>query len=181
MKVNRFVLPLGAFAVLAVVLGIAVKHSPQNSVIKSVLIGKPAPTFSLPNLMDSNSQISNASLHGKPYLLNVWGTLCVACRQEHQSLMQIAALKQVTIVGLDWKDEDADAMAWLNRLGNPYTHIAVDRIGRTAIDYGVYAAPETFLVDENGIIIHKQIGPLSLEIWQRDFVPLLTGQAADKS
>lgn len=178
MKINRFVLPLGAFVLLAVVLAIGVKHSPQNSVIKSVLIGHPAPEFTLPSLTDPTHPVSSKALLGKPYVLNVWATWCRECRLEHESLLQIQRLNQAPIIGLNWKDDDAGALAWIDQLGNPYTQIAVDKDGRTAIDWGVYGAPETFLIDANGIVIHKHVGPLSVQVWQRDFVPHLSGQPA---
>jgi cytochrome c biogenesis protein CcmG/thiol:disulfide interchange protein DsbE len=176
---NKFIVPLAAFALLVVVLAIGIKRSPEKSFIPSVLIGRPAPEFTLPSLTDPNTKVSSATLHGKPYVLNVWGTWCVECRVEHQSLLEIQGLGQVPIIGLNWRDEEAQALDWIAKLGNPYTQIAVDKDGSTAIDLGVYGAPETFLVDAKGIIIHKHFGPLSMQIWQRDFVPKLTGHPAD--
>jgi cytochrome c biogenesis protein CcmG/thiol:disulfide interchange protein DsbE len=175
---NRFVLPLGAFGLLAVVLAIGIKHSPNKGTIASPLIGKPAPRFSLPSLTDTNRTIRSVDLKGHWYVFNVWGTWCVACREEHTMLLEARQAAVVPIIGLDWKDDDSQALSWLAQLGNPYESIAVDRDGRTAIDWGVYGAPETFLVNPEGIVVHKHVGPLTREVWERDFLPRLPRQAA---
>lgn len=175
---NRFIIPLGVFAILAVVLAIGIKHSPEKGVIPSALIGKPAPEFTLPVLTDTGRTFSSKELRGKWYVFNVWGTWCVECRAEHNALLEIRKLGQVPLIGLDWKDEDPQALQWLSELGNPYEIVAADREGRTAIDWGVYGAPETFLVDPNGIVVYKYVGPLTLEAWQTQFVPRLPAQAA---
>lgn len=170
---NKFLLPLAAFVLLAVVLGIGIKRSPEKSVIASVLIGRPVPDFNLPSLTDPNAKVSTAALRGKPFVLNVWGTWCVECRAEHAALLEVQKLGQVPIIGLNWKDDEGQALAWLAQLGNPYAQVAVDKEGRTAIDWGVYGAPESFLVDAKGIIVHKHVGVMTLEIWQKDFLPRL--------
>jgi cytochrome c biogenesis protein CcmG/thiol:disulfide interchange protein DsbE len=175
---SRYIIPLIAFVLLAGVLYIGVLRSPERHIIASVLIGKPAPEFSLPSLTSPGAKVTSKDLQGKPYMLNVWGTWCAACRVEHQALLQIQQLGQVPIVGLNWRDDDDLALAWLARLGNPYSEIAVDKQGRLAIDLGVYGAPETFLIDAQGIIVHKHIGPLSMEIFKRDFEPRLSGQGS---
>lgn len=175
---NRFILPLGAFAILAVVLAVGIKHSPEKGVIPSALIGKPAPEFTLPVLTDTGRTFSSKELKGKWYVFNVWGTWCVECRAEHSALLQIRNLGRIPLIGLDWKDDDPQALQWLSELGNPYEVVAADREGRTAIDWGVYGAPETFLVDPNGIVVYKYVGPLTLEAWQTQFVPRLPPQAA---
>jgi cytochrome c biogenesis protein CcmG, thiol:disulfide interchange protein DsbE len=177
----RFIVPLVAFVVLAGVLYIAVVRAPDKHFLASVLIGKPMPEFTLPSLTESGN-VTSRELQGKPYMLNVWGTWCGSCRIEHPALLEIQQLGQVPIVGLNWRDDDELAREWLAQLGNPYSHIAVDKQGRLAIDLGVYGAPETFLIDAKGIIVHKHVGPLSLEIWKRDFEPRLNGTApADPS
>jgi cytochrome c biogenesis protein CcmG/thiol:disulfide interchange protein DsbE len=168
---NKFVIPLIGFALLVVVLAVGVKRSPEKQVVPSVLIGRPAPDFTLPDLMNPEAQVTSQSLKGKPYMLNVWGTWCYACRIEHPALLELNRLGQIPIVGLNWRDQDDLARAWLAEYGNPYTHIPVDTEGRTAIDFGVTGAPETFLVDSKGIIVHRHVGPLSVEIWKRDFEP----------
>jgi cytochrome c biogenesis protein CcmG/thiol:disulfide interchange protein DsbE len=178
---NRFILPLGIFALLAIVLGIGIKHSPEKGMIPSPLIGKPAPDFTLPVLTDSNRMFRSADLKGRWYVFNVWGTWCGECRAEHNTLLQIQKLAQVPVIGLDWKDEEPDALRWLAELGNPYEVVATDREGRIAIDWGVYAAPETFLVDPQGIVVYKYIGALTLEAWQTQFVPRLPPRLAAKS
>jgi cytochrome c biogenesis protein CcmG/thiol:disulfide interchange protein DsbE len=178
---NRFVLPLGAFALLAIVLGVGIKHSPDKGTIPSPLIGKQAPQFTLPVLTDPSQTLRSSDLKGRWYVFNVWGTWCGGCRQEHSVLLQIRKTGLVPVIGLDWRDEDAQAMEWINQLGNPYEVVAVDREGRTAIDWGVYGAPETFLVNPEGIVVYKYIGPLTLEAWQVEFVPRLPPQRAAKS
>ena len=174
---NRFLLPLVAFVVLAGVLYIGVQRAPDKEHLVSVLLGKPAPQFVLPDLMNPGATLSNAKFKGKPYLLNVWGTWCVTCRDEHPMLMQLAEKQEVPIVGLNWKDEDDDeAHEWLTQLGNPYTAIAQDKPGREAINWGVTAAPETFLVDANGIVRYRLAGAMTPEIWEKEFLPRLQGK-----
>ena len=178
---NRFALPVGVFGLLAVVLAIGIKHSPNKGTIMSPLLGKPAPQFSLPNLTDPARVVSSAGLKGRCYLFNVWGTWCGECRAEHEMLLEVRRAAVVTLVGLDWKDDDAQALSWLAQLGNPYEVVAVDRSGRTAIDWGVYGAPETFLVNPQGIVVFKHVGALTPEVWTRDILPRLAPRAAAKS
>jgi len=178
---NRFLLPLGIFALVAIVLAIGIKHSPDKGTIPSPLIGKSAPQFSLPVLTDSNRTLHSADLKGRWYVFNVWGTWCGGCREEHSVLLEIQKQAHVPLIGLDWRDEDPQALQWLSELGNPYEVVAVDREGRTAIDWGVYGAPETFLVDPQGIVVYKFVGPLTLEAWQTKFVPRLPPEQAAKS
>lgn len=166
---NRFLLPIGAFALLVVVLAIGIQRAPEKSVIKSVLIDKPAPQFVLPQL-DVAESFDSRVLQGRWYLLNVWGTWCAECRAEHDMLLEIRRDGRVPLVGLNWKDEDALASQWLRDLGNPYDHVALDREGRVAIDWGVYGAPETFLVDAAGKVRYKHVGPMTPEVWQREFL-----------
>ena len=167
---NRFLLPLGVFALLALVLAIGIKHSPEKGTIPSPLIGREAPQFALPVLTDTNRTLRSSDLKGRWYVFNVWGTWCGGCKQEHNVLLQIQKTALVPVIGLDWRDEDAQAVQWLNELGNPYEVVAVDREGRTAIDYGVYGAPETFLINPAGVVVYKYIGPLTPEAWQAEFV-----------
>jgi cytochrome c biogenesis protein CcmG/thiol:disulfide interchange protein DsbE len=172
---NRFIIPAVVFLGLAVVLFIGVRHSPDKNNMASALIGKPAPAFELPVLGGSGRKLSSRELAGKPWVLNVWGTWCIACREEHENLMAIAAQKRVPIVGLSYKDDDAAATEWLNQLGNPYDVVAVDKEGRTAINYGVYGAPETFFIDAAGVVQYRLAGPMTPEIWQREFLARLGG------
>lgn len=150
-------MPLIIFAVLVILLGVGLTLNPR--LVPSPLIDKPAPQFELPLLFKQGS-FSNKDFIGHVTLVNVWASWCFACRQEHEVVKRLGS-KGVRIIGLNYKDEPDDAKAWLARLGNPYEVVAVDHNGRIAIDWGVYGAPETFLVDKNGIIRHKVIGPLS--------------------
>ena len=169
---KRFLLPLGLFGLLVIVLAVGIQRAPEKSVIRSVLLGKPAPQFVLP-VLGREGVFDSSSLRGRWYLLNVWGTWCAECRAEHEMLLEIRRSGVVSVVGLNWRDQDAAATDWLQELGDPYEVVALDREGRTAIDWGVYGAPETFLVDPMGTVIHKHVGPLNPEIWQRDFLSRL--------
>ena len=153
---KRF-MPLILFAALVVLLAIGLTLNPR--LVPSPFIGKPAPEFELPLLL-SDGSFSNKDLIGHVTLLNVWASWCFACRQEHETVKSLSR-KGIRIIGFNYKDEAADAKNWLVRLGNPYQAIAADIDGRIAIDWGVYGAPETFLIDKSGIIRHKVIGPLS--------------------
>ena len=178
---NRFTLPAALFVLLVIVLAIGIKHSPDKGTIMSPLLGRPAPQFSLPNLTDPARTVSSASLKGRWYLFNVWGTWCGECRAEHEMLLQVRRAAVVPLIGLDWKDDDAQALSWLAQLGNPYEVVAVDRTGRTAIDWGVYGAPETFLVNPQGIVVFKHVGALTPDVWTRDILPRVAPRAAAKS
>jgi cytochrome c biogenesis protein CcmG/thiol:disulfide interchange protein DsbE len=174
---NRFALPLVAFALLVVMFGVALKRAPDKQFVKSALIGKPAPEFVLPDLLHEGQTINSRTFGGRWTLLNVWGTWCGECRAEHATLLQIRQEGKVRLVGLNYKDEDAAARAWLTQLGNPYEVIATDREGRAAIDWGVYGAPETFLVNPAGTIVHKVVGQVTAENWRAQFLPLIEGSA----
>lgn len=167
----RFIVPVGLFAALIAVFYMGLGRDKET--IPSPLIGKPAPVFELPRVEDPAKTVGSAEFAGRPYLLNVWATWCVGCRQEHDVLLQIARRGEIPILGLNWKDERGLAQQWLQQLGNPYVANAFDDEGRVAIDWGVYGAPETFLVDANGVIIHKLVGPMSIQIWEQQFVPLI--------
>jgi cytochrome c biogenesis protein CcmG/thiol:disulfide interchange protein DsbE len=165
----RYVLPLAGLAVLVAFFYRGLQSDP--SVIPSPLIGKTAPGFSLPSVRDPNRLVASKDFSGRMYLLNVWGTWCVGCRQEHDTLLAIARSNVIPLVGLDWKDDRAQAIRWLDQLGDPYVDSAFDADGRVGIDWGVYGAPETFLVSADGKVLHKHLAPLTLEIWERDFLP----------
>ncbi len=167
----RFIAPIGLFVALLVVFFFTLGRDKET--IPSPLIGKSAPSFELARLDDPNATISTQQFAGKPYLLNVWATWCVGCRQEHDVLLQIARRGDVPIVGLNWKDERELALRWLQELGNPYVGNAFDGEGRVAIDWGVYGAPETFLIDASGKVAHKLVGPMTMQIWESEFVPHL--------
>jgi cytochrome c biogenesis protein CcmG, thiol:disulfide interchange protein DsbE len=173
--VTRYVVPGIVFLLLAGVLYVGVVHSPDKSTMTSALLGKPAPKFELPILGDPVQKFSWKQLAGRPWVLNVWATWCVACRDEHPVLLEVARRKQVPIVGLDWRDVDEDAQQWLTQLGNPYDVVLADREGRTAIDFGVYGAPESFLVNPEGVIVHKVVGVVTPERWRTIMLPLIEG------
>ncbi len=165
---NRFIVPIIGFAVLAIFLMIGLTRDP--TFVPSPLIGKQIPTFSLPKLDAPGEVVTDADLRGKFSILNVWATWCSGCRQEHPILNQIAAQGQVPIYGLNWKDDPAMAKQWLQQLGNPYVANAVDVEGRVAIDWGVYGAPETFLIAPDGTILYRYISPMSMEVWENEFL-----------
>ena len=169
----RFMLPLGAFALLLVVLIVGLRHAPEKSIIPSPLMGKNAPQFSLRNLFDGQDQVNTPALRGHWTLVNVWGTWCGECRAEHEALLQIKREGQVPIVGIDWKDSDEEAQAWLAQLGNPYERVGTDHDGRVAIDWGVYGAPESFLISPDGKVVEKEVGAITPQIWQQKFLPHL--------
>ena len=146
------------------------------SYIPSPFINKPAPSFDLPKLLVDDERITLQDMRGNYSLVNVWATWCSGCRQEHDTLLSIVANYNMPIYGLNWKDDSEKAKVWLDRLGNPYVANGVDIIGTTAIDWGVYGAPETFLISPDGIVLHKYIGPMSLNVWRDEFLPLMTEQ-----
>ncbi|HVW70563.1 MAG TPA: DsbE family thiol:disulfide interchange protein [Steroidobacteraceae bacterium] len=181
MKRYRFVVPLALFGLLVWVLAIGIKHSPDKGTIISPLLGKPAPQFSLPSLTDASRTVKSSDLRGRWYIFNVWGTWCGGCRQEHSVLLEMSRAGVVPIIGLDWKDNADEALSLLAQQGNPYEVVAVDKDGREAIDWGVYGAPETFLVNDQGIVVYKYIGPLTHEAWEKEFLPRLPRRQAAKS
>jgi len=167
----RYLLPLGLFVALAVFLGIGLKLDPRE--VPSPFIDKPAPALELPTLFDNSKTISNSDLKGKPWILNVWASWCVACRQEHQIFVSYSRSKRVPLVGLNYKDAANDAKAWLQELGNPYDIIAFDLQGSAGIEWGVYGVPETFVIDAEGIVRYKHIGPVSPSTMKNTIIPLL--------
>jgi cytochrome c biogenesis protein CcmG/thiol:disulfide interchange protein DsbE len=171
--VSRFLIPAAIFLALAGVLYVGVVHSPNKSTMQSALLGKTVPAFSLPVLGNPGMNLTNTQLAGRPWVLNVWGTWCAACRDEHPVLLDIAKQNVLPLVGLDWKDEDDAAIEWLKQLGDPYSVVVVDRDGRTAINFGVYGAPETFFIDADGRVQYRHVGAMTAEIWQREFLSRL--------
>jgi cytochrome c biogenesis protein CcmG, thiol:disulfide interchange protein DsbE len=165
----RYLLPLGMLAVLIAFFARGLMLNPGY--VPSPLIGKPAPEFTLPRLKDPDATLSTSDMLGQVALFNVWGTWCVGCRQEHGLLVEIARTSGVPIYGLNWKDDRNAALGWLTNLGDPYVASGFDEIGQVAIDWGVYGAPETFLLDADGTVLYKHIAPLTPEIWNREFVP----------
>jgi cytochrome c biogenesis protein CcmG/thiol:disulfide interchange protein DsbE len=173
----KFLLAPLVFAVLVGFFVVGLRQDPGE--IPSPLVGKPAPGFSLESLGDPTWKVGSGDYSGRPWVLNVWATWCVGCRDEHQTLLAIARDNRVPIVGLNWRDDRALALRWLEQLGNPYVSVAYDPEGQTAIDWGVYGAPETFLIGADGKVVRKHVGPLTAEIWERDFLPLLPPQKSE--
>jgi cytochrome c biogenesis protein CcmG, thiol:disulfide interchange protein DsbE len=167
----KFLIPFAAFIGLVVLFAFGLNPSRDIHALPSPLIGKAAPLFNLTDVLDPTRTVSNQALKGQVYVLNVWGTWCVACREEQEALLSISKQQLVPIIGLDYMDMQEKAKQWLEQLGNPYTAVAFDTDGRTAIDWGVYGAPETFLVDGHGTVIYKFISPMTQEIWDREFLP----------
>jgi cytochrome c biogenesis protein CcmG/thiol:disulfide interchange protein DsbE len=171
MKRFWFLIPLAAFLALAVVLAVGLKLDPRE--VPSPLIDKPAPKFALPRLDDAQKTIRLDDLRGKVWVLNVWASWCVACREEHPLLVEFARKKVVPLYGLNYKDQREDALRWLARFGNPYDASLHDLEGRVGIDFGVYGVPETFVIDQNGVIRLKHIGPITPDVLATKIEPLL--------
>ena len=153
--------------------GVSQSDRAGRDALPSPLIGKPAPAFDLPLLHDPARRVTNADLAGQPYVMNVWGSWCAACREEHPVLTRFAESKRVRVIGYNWKDEPADALRWLEQLGNPFVLVLSDIEGRTAIDWGVTAAPETFLVDGSGIVRWKYSGAMTQAVIEQKLIPAL--------
>jgi len=168
---TRYLLPLGIFVVIAAFLAIGLRLDPRE--VPSPLINKPAPAFTLPQLHQPARQFSREDMKGKVWLLNVWASWCVACREEHPVLVELSKTNVVPIVGLNYKDERPDGLRWLGQFGDPYQLSVFDHEGRVGIDYGVYGVPETFLIDKAGIIRYKRIGVVTPEILRDKILPMI--------
>ena len=168
-------LPLAVFGALAVLLaaGVWLSRKPDRDVLPSALINKPAPRFALPVLHEPGRVVTLDQLKGAPFLINVWGSWCPTCREEHPILTRFAETKRVRVIGLDWKDDRDDALRWLDQFGNPYWLVLTDEQGGTVIDLGVAAAPETFLVDAKGIVRWKKAGALTDAAVHDELMPAL--------
>jgi len=167
----RFAIPVALFAVLVAFLFVGLNRDPRE--VPSPFIGKPAPAFTLPVLGHPDRFMTPDDMKGQVWLLNVWATWCPGCRQEHDTLVRLAERDVVPIVGFDYKDEPKEAQLWLEHLGDPYVVVVEDRDGRAAIDWGVYGAPETFVIDAQGVVRYKHIAPLDDGIVERDLLPLI--------
>lgn len=165
----RALIPALIFAALVVFFFRGLSLNPRE--VPSPFIDKPAPMFSLPSLTAPGTMVDAELWAGRAALVNVWATWCAGCLEEHAFLVALSEQIDLPIIGLDWKDDADKARAWLNQLGNPYAAVGFDAEGRTAIDWGVYGAPETFLIGPDGVIRHKHLGPLTPAIWARDFEP----------
>jgi len=167
----RRLAPLGIFAVLVAFLFVGLFRDPRE--VPSPLVDRPAPAFALQDLHRPGQKVATADFKGQVWLLNVWASWCVSCRVEHPLLLELAKTKAVPIVGLNYKDKNAEGLAWLAQHGDPYTLSVVDADGRVGIDWGVYGVPETFVVDKTGLIRYKHIGPVSVEALQDKILPLV--------
>jgi cytochrome c biogenesis protein CcmG/thiol:disulfide interchange protein DsbE len=170
MKV-RYLVPLALFLVLAAFLAIGLKRDPRE--IPSPLVHKAAPAFEVPQLVHADQAFSPADMKGQVWMLNVWASWCVACRVEHPLLVEIGRSKAVPLIGLDYKDQRSGALRFLAQHGDPYQLSAFDADGRVGIDYGVYGVPETFVIDKQGVIRHKQVGPITREALEQTILPLI--------
>jgi cytochrome c biogenesis protein CcmG/thiol:disulfide interchange protein DsbE len=167
----KFLLPFAAFVALVVLFAFGLNPSRDIHALPSPLIGKAAPIFALTDVLDPSRVVSNSALKGQVYVLNVWASWCVPCREEQDALLAISQSHEVPILGLNWKDDREKSRQWLQQLGNPYQAVAYDADGRVAIDWGVYGAPETYLIDANGRIVFKYISPMTAAVWQHEFLP----------
>ncbi|OOZ39038.1 thiol:disulfide interchange protein [Solemya pervernicosa gill symbiont] len=166
----RFLLPLGIFILLVALFAVGLTLDPKK--VPSPLINKTAPAFDLPRLKQPEARLSQADLSKGVTLFNVWASWCVACRQEHPFLVELAR-EGVPIYGLNYKDERADGINWLKRLGDPYIASGFDKKGQVGIDWGVYGVPETFIVDRKGMIRYKHIGPINSTDWEETILPMI--------
>jgi cytochrome c biogenesis protein CcmG/thiol:disulfide interchange protein DsbE len=173
---NSRLVPLVAFLMLIGLLMVGLKSADKKTELPSPLIGKPAPAFNLPLLASPGEEMSKDSFLGQFYLVNFWASWCVTCRVEHPVITKLAESNVLTVVGLNFRDEPGDANAWLAQFGDPYDVILTDFDGRTSIDFGVYAAPESFLVDPSGTIVFKQLGAMTNEVIKTEILPRLANK-----
>lgn len=167
----RFLVPLIGFAILVGLFFVGLGKDPSK--LPSPLVGKPAPSFQLAQLMDGQATFSPEQMKGQVWMMNVWASWCVSCRQEHPLFVELSRRGEVPIYGLNYKDDPNDARRWLAQLGNPYAVSVSDISGDVGIDYGVYGVPETFVIDKEGVIRHKHVGPVTREDWKNIIEPLL--------
>lgn len=168
---GAFLVPLAIFAALVALLVFGLGNDPRK--VPSPLVGKPVPAFSLPDLLDPTRTVTDADLRGQVSLVNVWASWCPSCRQEHAALLVLSELPGFQIIGLNWKDEGDQARTVLRLTGNPYDRNAYDPDNTVGLDFGVYGAPETFVVDPDGIIRYKHIGPIDAKVWEETLKPLI--------
>ena len=166
---SRYLVPLILVAVMIPVFIIGLNRDPSE--VPSPFLNKPAPEFELPRLKDPGLTVGSADYAGQMVLVNVWATWCAGCRQEHDYLLKLASENDIPIYGLNWRDQRSKALSWLSQLGDPYIASGFDEDGRVGIDWGVYGAPETFLISADGIVLYKHLSPLTEAVWQREFRP----------
>ncbi len=168
---KRYLIPLAVFIVLVILLAAGLKNDPKY--IPSPFIGKPAPAFDLPLLHQPDKRIKQTDMKGQVWLLNVWASWCVSCRAEHEVIKRLVSLDVVPVYGLNYKDKPEDARAWLKQLGDPYKVSLMDIQGDVGIDWGVYGVPETFVIDKQGLVRHKHVGPLTNKVVEKVILPLV--------
>lgn len=168
---KRFLIPLGAFLALVIFLAIGLTRDPRD--VPSPLKNRAAPDFKLPQLDAANKSFGPADMKGRVWLLNVWASWCVSCRQEHPILIEFSKSGGLPVVGLNYKDKPDDAKGWLKEFGDPYLLSAVDADGRVGINYGVYGVPETYVIDKAGIIRMKHTGPITRKSLEKQILPLV--------
>ncbi|HEV8553771.1 MAG TPA: DsbE family thiol:disulfide interchange protein [Casimicrobiaceae bacterium] len=168
---TALLVPLLLFGGIVIFLAIGLRLDPRE--VPSPLIGKPVPEFSLPPVRGRLLGLASSDLKGEVSLVNVFASWCVACRAEHPLLMRIERERIVPVHGLNYKDQPDDAARWLDEMGDPYTRTGADLDGRVAIDWGVYGVPETFVIDRDGTIAYKHIGPISPSVWNQTLLPLI--------
>jgi len=169
--VKRVWWTLGVFVALVLLLAVGLRLNPRE--VPSPLIGKPAPAFELPLLMEPDKKFSEKTMLGRVWILNVWASWCPPCLVEHPVVTQVARSGMAPVVGLNYKDKREDALPWLKRNGDPFQLIAFDANGRIGIDYGVYGVPETYIIDRQGVIRYKHIGPISADVVKQEMEPLV--------
>ncbi len=167
---KRYLIPLAVFVLMAGFLAVGLKLNPRE--VPSPLVGKPAPAFELPQLRDPATKFTVAQMKGQVWVLNVFASWCTPCLAEHPYVTQLAK-QGVKVIGLNYKDKPDDATNWLRKHGDPYAAIVVDADGRAGIDWGVYGVPETFVIDKQGVIRHKQIGPITPQALREEILPAL--------
>jgi len=174
----RFIAPLVAFGLLVLVFIKGLDPERNLNELPSPFLGKEAPQFDLPRVRIPDERVASADYEGEVVLVNFWATWCVGCRQEHEFLMEIAQSGVIPIYGIDWRDQREPALEWLDVLGDPYVASGFDGDATTGIDWGVYGAPETFLIGKDGTVLYKHLGPLSRQTWETEFLPLIEAEKA---
>lgn len=172
----RYIAPLAVLAILIVVFVRGLDPDRNLNELPSPFLEKQAPQFDLPRVKVPNERVASKDYAGEIALVNFWATWCVGCRQEHNFLMKLSREQDVPIYGIDWRDRREPALEWLAQLGDPYVASGYDEDASTGINWGVYGAPETFLIGKDGRVLHKHLGPLNQEIWDRDFAPLIAAE-----
>jgi len=169
--VKKVAWTLGVFVALVLLLAVGLRLNPRE--VPSPLIGRPAPAFELPLLMEPGKKFSEKTMLGRVWILNVWASWCPPCLVEHPVVTQVSRSGMAPVIGLNYKDKPEDALPWLKRNGDPYQLIAFDGSGRIGIDYGVYGVPETYIIDRQGVIRYKHIGPITADVVKKDMEPLV--------